>query len=309
MIEVPAAFAARIERVEGAAGSDWLAELPGRFARLFEQWELVADGAIHHGAMSLVLPVRRRGEPLVLKVTWPSEATAHEAAGLRWWDGRGTVRLLDALSSEDALLLERLDPGRTLAAVGLDEAATVTGELIRLLAIPAAPTMPTFTDEIAGVIASIETRWRAQGHPFDHETLGQVMAIARSLPVGADHLMLARDLWDDNVLAAGRRPWLVIDPQPMAGPPEYALAPSLLRRLDQMAAPGHPDRFINRACDAGVLNRELAIAGAVVRIADYWLWALETGLTEDPVRCRRLLGWMARVEGERLPNQGVSGRL
>ena len=269
MIEVPAAFAARIERVEGAAGSDWLAELPGRFARLFEQWELVADGAIHHGAMSLVLPVRRRGEPLVLKVTWPSEATAHEAAGLRWWDGRGTVRLLDALPEEGALLLERLDPDRTLASVGLDEAATVTGELIRLLAILAAPKLPTFTAEIAGIIASIEERWLAQGRPFERATLDRILATARSLPVGGDHLMVARDLWDDNVLAGPRRPWLVIDPQPIAGPPEYSLSPALLRRLDQMTGPADLDRFIELVCDAGWLDRELAVAGAVVRIADY----------------------------------------
>ena len=296
MFEVPGAFADRIEQAEGQAGNVWLAGLPGRFATLIERWGLTVDGAPRHGAMSLVLPDRRAGEAIALKVTWLEEATFDEAAALRWWDGWGTVRLIDALPAEGVLLLERLAADRTLAAVGLDEAATVTGELVRLLAIPAEPTLPMFTAEIAGVVAGLEARWRGQGHPFARATLDRVMAIARSLPIGADHLMVARDLWDDNVLAVTRRPWLVIDPEPIAGPPEYSVAPSLLRRLDQVPGPGDLDRFIDRVCECGRLDGGLVRAAATVRITDYWLWALETGLTDDPVRCERLLGWMALAE-------------
>lgn len=292
MIKVPAAFAARIERAEGDAGRAWLAELPGRFARVTERWGLTVDGVPRHGAMSLVLPVRRGGEPLALKVTWLSEATAHEAAGLHWWDGQGTVQLVDAVPEEGALLLERLDPNWTLASVGLDEAATVIGDLIRLLAIPAFASLPTFSAEITGIVEGIEARWRQQGRPFERSLLDHVVATAWSLPSDADNLMISRDLWDENILAAARLPWLVIDPEPIAGPPEYSLGPSLLRRLDEMSGVGGLDQFTRRVCDAGRLDRDLAIAGAVVRIADYWLWAIDTGLTEDPERCRRLLDWL-----------------
>jgi streptomycin 6-kinase len=52
----------------------------------------------------------------------------------------------------------------------------------------------------------------------------------------------------DNVLAAEREPWLVIDPKPLAGEREFAIAPivrgkelghdarSLRRRLDRLTA-------------------------------------------------------------------------
>lgn len=152
--------------------------------------------------------------------------------------------------------------------------------------------MPTFTSEIAGIISTIEARWLKQGCPFDRRTLDDVLTLARALPVGDDRLMTNRDLWDDNVLASTRRPWLVIDPQPLAGPPEYALFPSLLRRVNQMATASDLDRFIDRVCDAGSLHRDLVVTGATVRIADYWLWAMSTGLTEDPKRCDRLLRLM-----------------
>lgn len=95
MLEVPEAFAFRIEQVEGTVGKAWLAELPGRFAALMERWGLIADGSPRHGAMSLVLPVRREGERLALKVAWRNEATTSEATALAWWDGQGTVRLID----------------------------------------------------------------------------------------------------------------------------------------------------------------------------------------------------------------------
>lgn len=297
MLEVPAAFAFRLEQAEGTVSKAWLAELPGRFAVLMERWGLTADGAPRHGAMSLVLPVRREGELLALKVAWLNDATIREATALAWWDGQGTVRLIDALPDEGVLLMERLDAGRTLGSAGLDEAATVIGELIRELAIPVGPAMPTFSDEIAGSIATMEARWLEQSQPFDRNTLDQVLARARVLPIGADHLMSNRDLWDDNVLASTRRPWVMIDPQPIAGPPEYALGPSLLRRIDQMATPGDLNRFIDRACDAGSLDPELVVTSATVGIADYWLWALSTGLTEDPIRCERLLGLLMQRSG------------
>lgn len=63
-------------------------------------------------------PVRSAGgQELVLKVTWRHPEALHEAAGLRHWDGQGTVRLHRALDVDpctSALLLERCRPGTTL---------------------------------------------------------------------------------------------------------------------------------------------------------------------------------------------------
>ena len=53
----------------------------------------------------------------MLKVAWRHDEAAHEAAGLRAWDGHGTVRLHDSdvFGSTSVLLLERCRPGTTLA--------------------------------------------------------------------------------------------------------------------------------------------------------------------------------------------------
>ena len=36
------------------------------------------------------------------------------------------------------------------------------------------------------------------------------------------------------------------------------------------------------------LEPECARAWALFRTVDYWLWGLDNGLTQDPVRCARL---------------------
>lgn len=40
--------------------------------------------------------------------------------------------------------------------------------------------------------------------------------------------------------------------------------------------------------DAAGLDREHARRSAIFRTIGYWLWGLQHGCTEDPLRCRRL---------------------
>jgi len=44
-------------------------------------------------------------------------------------------------------------------------------------------------------------------------------------PTQGEQVLVNQDLHGDNVLAAEREPWLVIDPKPLAGEREFAVAP------------------------------------------------------------------------------------
>jgi streptomycin 6-kinase len=60
-----------------------------------------------------VAPVRDAGgNDLVLKVGWPHPESAHEADGLRRWDGARAIRVYQAndLPQATVLLLERCRP-------------------------------------------------------------------------------------------------------------------------------------------------------------------------------------------------------
>jgi streptomycin 6-kinase len=80
-------------------------------------------------------------------------------------------------------------------------------------------------------------------------------ALWRGLPATATrNVLLCTDLHPDNVLAAQREPWLVIDPKPYVGDPAYEPIQHMLNFPDRLiAAPG---AFADRM--AGLLDLDAA---------------------------------------------------
>src|SRR4051794_7395793 len=140
VIDIPRALAAAQERYNGAAGRAFVAALPGLAAGFLERWQLRPDGAPMHGVGALVLPVLRPdGTPAVLKLQRPDSENEGEPVALRVWGGDAAVRLLDHDRATGTMLLERLDPARTLSHVPDSRAAAlvVARLLARLTAVPA----------------------------------------------------------------------------------------------------------------------------------------------------------------------------
>lgn len=294
MIDVPTTFADHIIRVYGQAGAEWLETLPNRFHRLLSDWRLVPDGPPSHGGKALVLPVLAAGQPAALKVSWLNRSTRAEAVALRYWDGRGAVRVLRSDSTTGALLLERLDSARTMADLSNDEAAKVAGQIIRRTAIRAMPELPTVAAQVSEIVSLSPSYWERAGRPYPRQLLDRVLALAGSLPASTNLRMVNCDLWDGNVLAAaeGDDRWVMIDPTPLAGDPEYGLAQVLWHRADRIDTPVALDRFIGILCEVAGLDRELAWSWSIVRTADFWLWTLDHGMPRHAVGCERLLNWL-----------------
>jgi len=115
----------------------WLDSLPERVDQQCRAWSLSLDGDPWHGSNALVLPVRRGGEQFALRLTAPDESFPAEVAALRFWAGRGTVLLVETDLGAGTMLLERLDPARSLATLPLAEANHHAGRMMRRLAVPA----------------------------------------------------------------------------------------------------------------------------------------------------------------------------
>src|SRR5674476_841664 len=143
---VPGSFSALMTGREPQpylSGDSWLARIPRLVQESLAQWDLTLDGDPMHGAVALVLPVRRRDDSAaVLKLTWPHPDARHEHLALQHWGGRGAVRLLAANPASWSMLLERLDSGRDLHDVPIDEACTVIGTLLQQLDHEALPQLP-----------------------------------------------------------------------------------------------------------------------------------------------------------------------
>ena len=294
MIVVPPEFAAERVRRDGDAARRWLDALPARIAPVCARWGVELDGGRPlYGDVNLVLPARRGDEPCVLKVCWPEHDSAGEASALRAWAGRGAVRLLDACPSEGLLLLERLDPDRSLRDLDLLPAAEIAGGLIRELCVPAPEGLPVLTDIATEIAETAGPRQRALGHPLPGRWVERAASLARDLAASAGTQLVHADLHYGNVLASTRRPWLAIDPKAVAGDPEYSVPELMWTRVDDAKDAAAVHALLGVLVEAGDLDHDKARSWTVVRAVDYWLWALGVGFTEDPLRCRRLVETLA----------------
>jgi streptomycin 6-kinase len=222
-LRVPARLAANCAKT--SHGKSWLERLPEAVDELRRRWELDLgppfDG--QEVSASWVAPARRRdGGRVVLKVFLPHFEAEHEAAGLRFWDGHPTVRLLDADDELGALLLERCDPGTWLRAIPEEDQDVVLADLL--------PAMWRRPDERLGFrpLSTMielwveETRQNEERWPdpaLVREGLAMFEDLARD--DSQDAVLIGTDVHAGNVLRAERAPWLVIDPKPFVGDPAY----------------------------------------------------------------------------------------
>ena len=191
------------------------------------------------------------GTPAVLKLSHPHRESEHEAEALARWDGEGAIRLL----ARDgwALLLERCEPGVPLSRLGSDQALTVLIGLLPRLWVPAGAPFRPLEDEATWWLSYLRERWEQAGRPFERRLLDAAAdALGSVAGTQGEQVLVHQDLHGENVLAAQREPWLAIDPKPLAGEREFALAPII-----RSAELGHSRKAVRRRLDR--LTSELGL--------------------------------------------------
>jgi streptomycin 6-kinase len=217
------------------------------------------------------------GRPSVLKVGFPDEESEHEHLALQHWHGNGAVQLLRADPHRQALLLERLH-AETLTELWDLQACEVVADLYARLHVPAPPQLRK--------LSSLLVRWRGQlealprNAPVPRRLVEQSLAIVHDLTgtSDTDGSLVHGDLHYDNVLAADREPWLVIDPKPLSGDPHFEPAPMLWNRWDEVVASGDVREAVRRRfhtlVDTAGLDEDRARDWVVLRVVLNAVWEL-----------------------------------
>ncbi len=208
----------------------------------------------------------------MLKLQYPDAESEHEAAALAAWGGRGAVLLLEHAPDLHALLIERCVPGTSLSDAGPDEALDVLIELLPRLCVPPPPQVRSLEDEARRWATNLPEMWDKAGRPFEVSVLNTALEVLSTLPgsQGAQ-VLVHQDLHAHNVLRAQREPWLVIDPKPLAGEMEFAVAP-IIRGAELGHSADAVGRRLDRLTAALRLDRERARGWA---IAQTLAWAFE----------------------------------
>ncbi len=266
----------------GEEGAQWLDSLPGRIAELEREWHFRTGPTFDHdGCVSWIAPVvLAGGSEAILKIGLPHEEARFEAEALRFLDGRGAVRLLQASDDGYSLLLERCVPGTDLWSLNVEEGDAVAARVLARLWREPAPNAPfvTLADLVAQWWEEVPPKAIAEGYDPDH--VAQAVVLGRKLATDQPKcVFLHGDFHPGNVLAAQREPWLVIDPKPLVGDPAYDLAQWLGNRYEAAIETADPVAVLRNQILRFAERLELAparIAGWTFVKALGWEWGPES---------------------------------
>ncbi len=237
MFTIPDHFIRTIVETNGAAGQAWLDRLPPALDACAEQWGLTLGPPFAGLSYNYAAPATRAdGAPVVVKACPPSGEFLAQAEALRIYDGRGCARLLSADHAREVMLLERLEPGAILDAVEDDaEATSIAAGVMQELWRPVPPEHPFPTVSSWGEgFAQLRRRYDGGAGPFPPALVAEAEHLYAELDASAGApVVLHGDLHHYNILDAGSRGWLAIDPKGLAGEPAYEIGAYLRNKLPE----------------------------------------------------------------------------
>jgi streptomycin 6-kinase len=244
------------------------------FEPYLSRWKLTPDGYVIVTRSSRLLPVRRGEERLMLKIALEDEERAG-ARLLAWWGGEGAVRVLEL--EGDALLMERVTGNRSLAEMarqdGDDEATRILCETAGVLHAPRSEPPPH--------LVPLPVWFRALVLAAEqHDDLLRLAATtARNLLSSPEEVVVLHgDLHHSNVLDAGPRGWLAIDPKRLIGERGFEFA-NLLRNPDAQVAlsPGRFERQVDVIAQFAHVDRTRLLQWTLALTGLSAAWHFEEG--------------------------------
>lgn len=207
----------------GERGEAWLKDLPGILDRCCEKWGLMLRGTTEEIKANYIgYATMELGEEAVLKVGVPHRDFSTEMEALDIYDGRGINRLIDRDIDLNAMLLERIRPGKMLSSISDKRAQAEAGAAIMVslqtVPPPVAHTLPHFMEWVESShedARACEDPERSRGYI---DQFPRVLEIMAAFGVDAEpQKLLHGDLHHFNILEDERRGWIAIDPKGVIG--------------------------------------------------------------------------------------------
>lgn len=294
---LPPELQRKFTEVYGDAGRAWSAAFPALLERVAARWGLkLGDGFSYVGYAYVVRAELPDRTPAVLKLAPPDMELVSEFAALRHYDGDGICRLIAGDETEVSLLLERLEPGTTLAEVEDDVAATeIAASVMKRLFKPLPGGHPFVGLERWGqAFQRVRARFDGGSGDFPPELFEPAASLWADLCASqSETVLLHGDLHHYNILRATREPWLAIDPKGLAGERAYEIGPYLYNKIEGVEdMREYTLRRIDQFSATLGIDRQRLIAWGFAQAVLSRLWTFEnTGLVDesDHLRVARAL--------------------
>lgn len=308
MPKLPPDFIWTIQNAFQGEGKGWLETLPALLEEASRRWDLTDIRPVPNLSYNFVAyakspspltPLPKGEGNLVLKLGVPQKELTSEITALRFYNGRGACRLLDADAEKGILLLERLQPGRMLATLEDDVRATeIAADVMRQLWQPVPESAENFIqlkDWFDG-FNRLRKQYNGETGSLPKHLVEIAESLSRDLLVeNKDEALLHGDFHHFNVLESARG-WLAIDPKGVIGPRGYEVGPLLINPVPDFLNGSNPR--VQTAKRIAILSEMLAMEQERIRawaichaILSAW-WSLEDNdpnWGEYSIRCAEIL--------------------
>lgn len=210
-------------------GAGWIQSFPDLLADCARRWNLSYLGTASEGWLTnlIVFAQQDGNRPVVLKLGYPHDENLTGIIALQAYTGRGAVRVIDADLASQALLIERLVPGKTFRGTSVGDASTgLTRSRIALSLFNDLPLhqwqrssdlIPSFQDWLDRAFSAYRASDKPDAGHLKYIALAEEL-YADLVSRYADDTLLHGDLHHENILMDEDRGWLAIDPKGVTGP-------------------------------------------------------------------------------------------
>ena len=221
-------FVKKIIALRGDAGRKWLEDLP-QIIKLYENKWNIRTFSPFDLAYNYVAPAQTaKGEQVVLKISFPdNKEFISEIEALNFFDGQGSIRVLQEDRDNLVMLLEKAEPGDMVRTVSPDsKQISFVSAVLKNLHKPISSEnnfpFPTISDWSKAFARYIGTFSKESG-PVPKWMFDKAQEIFTEFPKDRKELVLLHgDLHSDNILSS-QRGWLAIDPKGVVGEREFEL--------------------------------------------------------------------------------------
>ncbi len=304
-MQLPNYFIKTIQGTFGEKGQMWLKQLPVLIETVQKRYDLTVLHPVPNLSFNYVAPaIRGDGTEVMLKLGVPHKELTSEIASLRLCAGRGTVRLIEGDEAQGVLVLERLRPGHSLVSLFPDDdekAIRIAAAAMQQFWRPVSREnpFPTVYDWSFG-LKRLRYAFDGGVGPFPQRLVEQAENLfAELIPSMGDVVVLHGDLHHDNILAATREPWLVIDPKGIVGEPAYEIGAFLRNPVPDIFTFSELHKYTEQraAIFAEMLNldRQRLIGWGLAQavLSSWWSYESGDGNWADVLQCAQVLSKMS----------------
>ena len=257
-MNTPSSFQSKIKDLHGAEGQRWLGGLPSLLDKYSQEWELRFELPSLELSYNFILPARRKNnQSVIFKAGFPSEVLNQEIQALRYFNGQGTVKLLEFNVNDGVLLLERIEPGTSMRDFfnpGTDDdAIVIAARVISLLQdqkhpVPDSFDFPTLNERLNALNKAYVAAEKGKA-PFDLHLIQTAIAGCQHLiDTTKTRVLLHGDLHQGNILRSSGETWVAIDPHGVIGDPCFEVA-AFVRNPTALASSPNVANILKRRID------------------------------------------------------------